>query len=157
MAADPNSIVQEAVDVAIGERGEIGLQVTASLDDEPVVDVWGGWVRRLGAEVTPRASRSASGGSTPAACWLGPHRLTHGARSVPGTSDLLDSTVPSNGSLPCDDDGQSDELDVVLDGVLRYSYNRSRQRLHLGPTSFVEVMAPSWQQLFGERLLWVRT
>jgi len=29
MAADPNSIVQEAVDVAIGERGEIGLQVTA--------------------------------------------------------------------------------------------------------------------------------
>ena len=59
MAADPNSIVQEAVDVAIGERGEIGLQVTAYLDDEPVVDVWGGWVRRLGAEVTPRASRSA--------------------------------------------------------------------------------------------------
>ena len=83
--------------------------------------------------------------------------LTHGARSAPGTSDLLDSTVPSNGSLFCDDYGQSYELDVVLDDVLRYYYNRSRQRLHLGPTSFVEVIAPSWQQLFGERLLWVRT
>ena len=40
-------------------------EVTAYLDGEPVVDVWGGWVRRLGAAVTPRASRSAPGGSTP--------------------------------------------------------------------------------------------
>ena len=42
MAADPNKIVQQAVDIAIGERGEIGLQVAAYLDGKPVVDVWGG-------------------------------------------------------------------------------------------------------------------
>ena len=42
MAADPNSVVQAAVDVAIGERGEIGLQVAAYLGGELVVDVWGG-------------------------------------------------------------------------------------------------------------------
>ncbi len=42
MAAEPNKIVQQAVDIAIGERGEIGLQVAAYLDGEPVVDVWGG-------------------------------------------------------------------------------------------------------------------
>ena len=42
MAADQNEIVQQAVDIAIGERGEIGLQVAAYLDGEPVVDVWGG-------------------------------------------------------------------------------------------------------------------
>ena len=42
MAGDANKIVQEAVDVAIGERGEIGLQVAAYLDGKPVVDVWGG-------------------------------------------------------------------------------------------------------------------
>lgn len=42
MTSDPNRIVQEAVDVAIGERGEIGLQVAAYLDGKQVVDVWGG-------------------------------------------------------------------------------------------------------------------
>src|SRR2546427_4203173 len=42
MAANPNSIVQEAVDVAISERGEIGLQVAAYVDGTQVVDVWGG-------------------------------------------------------------------------------------------------------------------
>ena len=42
MAMDPNEIVQQAVDIAIGERGEIGLQVAAYLDGKPVVDVWGG-------------------------------------------------------------------------------------------------------------------
>ena len=42
MAASPKSIVQEAVDVAIGERGEIGVQVAAYLDSELVIDVWGG-------------------------------------------------------------------------------------------------------------------
>ena len=42
MPGDANKIVQEAVDVAIGERGEIGLQVAAYLDGKPVVDVWGG-------------------------------------------------------------------------------------------------------------------
>jgi len=42
MAADPNSIVQEAVDAAISERGEIGLQVAAYVDGKQVVDVWGG-------------------------------------------------------------------------------------------------------------------
>jgi len=42
MEANANQIVQQAVDIAIGERGEIGLQVAAYLDGEPVVDVWGG-------------------------------------------------------------------------------------------------------------------
>ena len=42
MAANPNSIVQEAVDAAISERGEIGLQVAAYVDGKQVVDVWGG-------------------------------------------------------------------------------------------------------------------
>src|SRR5260370_21348371 len=42
MAADSNSIVQEAVDAAISERGEIGLQVAAYVDGTQVVDVWGG-------------------------------------------------------------------------------------------------------------------
>ena len=42
MGADPNTIVQEAVDIAIGECGQIGLQVAAYLDGKPVVDVWGG-------------------------------------------------------------------------------------------------------------------
>jgi CubicO group peptidase (beta-lactamase class C family) len=42
MPAEPNRIVQEAVDVAIGERGEIGLQVAAYLDGKLVVDAWGG-------------------------------------------------------------------------------------------------------------------
>ena len=42
MAADPNRIVQQAVDVAISERGEIGMQVAAYLDGKQVVDVWGG-------------------------------------------------------------------------------------------------------------------
>ena len=41
MATDPNIIVQQAVDTAIGERGEIGLQVAAYMDGKPVVDVWG--------------------------------------------------------------------------------------------------------------------
>jgi CubicO group peptidase (beta-lactamase class C family) len=41
MAADPNAIVKEAVDVAISERGEVGLQVAAYLDGDLVVDVWG--------------------------------------------------------------------------------------------------------------------
>jgi CubicO group peptidase (beta-lactamase class C family) len=42
MAADSNKIVQQAVDIAIGERGEIGLQVAAYLEGELVIDVWGG-------------------------------------------------------------------------------------------------------------------
>ena len=42
MAGNPNKIVQEAVDFAIAERGEIGIQVAAYLDGELVVDVWGG-------------------------------------------------------------------------------------------------------------------
>jgi len=42
MPAEPNTIVQEAVDLAIGERGEIGLQVAAYLDGKPAVEVWGG-------------------------------------------------------------------------------------------------------------------
>ena len=42
MATDPNRFVQEAVDLAISERGEIGVQVAAYLDGVLVVDVWGG-------------------------------------------------------------------------------------------------------------------
>ena len=42
MAANSHSIVQDAIDVAIGERGEIGVQVAAYLDSELVVDQWGG-------------------------------------------------------------------------------------------------------------------
>lgn len=42
MTSDANKIVQEAVNAAIRERGEIGLQVAAYLDGKPVVDVWGG-------------------------------------------------------------------------------------------------------------------
>src|SRR5713101_3643085 len=40
--ANTNRVVQEAVDAAIREGGEIGLQVAASVDGELVVDVWGG-------------------------------------------------------------------------------------------------------------------
>src|SRR5919108_4676888 len=40
--ANANSIVQEAVNAAIRDGGEIGLQVAAYVDGEPVVDVWGG-------------------------------------------------------------------------------------------------------------------
>jgi hypothetical protein len=42
MAADPNTIVKEAVDLAISERGEIGIPVAAYLDGKLVVDAWGG-------------------------------------------------------------------------------------------------------------------
>ena len=42
MSATTSSIVQEAIDVAIGERGEIGVQVAAYLDSELVIDQWGG-------------------------------------------------------------------------------------------------------------------
>ena len=42
MANDPNAVVQEAIDVAIGERGEIGIQVAAYLGNELAVDVSGG-------------------------------------------------------------------------------------------------------------------
>ncbi len=41
-AANANSIVQKAVDAAIREGGEIGLQVAAYVEGEPMVDVWGG-------------------------------------------------------------------------------------------------------------------
>jgi CubicO group peptidase (beta-lactamase class C family) len=37
-----NVIFQHAVDTAIREKGEIGLQVAAYLDGKPVVDAWGG-------------------------------------------------------------------------------------------------------------------
>ena len=42
MAGDPNKIVQQAVDVAINERGEVGMQVAAYQDSKLVIDVWGG-------------------------------------------------------------------------------------------------------------------
>jgi len=40
--ADINQVVQAAVDAAIREGGEIGVQVAAYLKGELVVDVWGG-------------------------------------------------------------------------------------------------------------------
>jgi CubicO group peptidase (beta-lactamase class C family) len=40
--AEANRIVQKAVDAAIAEDGEIGLQVAAYLNGELAVDVWGG-------------------------------------------------------------------------------------------------------------------
>src|SRR5712692_11715326 len=40
--ANANSIVQEAVNAAIREGGEIGLHVAAYVNGELVVDVWGG-------------------------------------------------------------------------------------------------------------------
>ena len=42
MSADPNRVVQEAIGVAISERGEIGIQVAAYMGNELVLDVWGG-------------------------------------------------------------------------------------------------------------------
>jgi hypothetical protein len=39
---EANRIVQKAVDAAIAEGGEIGLQVAAYLNGELAVDVWGG-------------------------------------------------------------------------------------------------------------------
>ena len=42
MTERASGIVQEAIDVAIGERGEIGVQVAAYLDSELVIDQWGG-------------------------------------------------------------------------------------------------------------------
>ena len=42
MATDPNRVVQEAVDMAISQGGEIGLQAAAYLDGKLVVEVWGG-------------------------------------------------------------------------------------------------------------------
>src|SRR5712692_5001381 len=40
--ANTNRVVQEAVNAAIREGGEIGLQVAAYVDGALVVDVWGG-------------------------------------------------------------------------------------------------------------------
>ena len=42
MGSNANDIVQEAVDFAIRERGEIGIQVAAYVDNKLVIDVWGG-------------------------------------------------------------------------------------------------------------------
>ena len=39
MAASPRRIVQEAIDIAIGERGEIGVRGAAYLDGELVTDL----------------------------------------------------------------------------------------------------------------------
>ena len=42
MASKANEIVQKAVDTAIDQGGEVGVQVAAYLDGELAVDVWGG-------------------------------------------------------------------------------------------------------------------
>ena len=52
---EANRIVQKAVDAAIAEGGEIGLQVAAYLNGELAVDVWGG----LADETTGRRVDSA--------------------------------------------------------------------------------------------------
>ena len=41
MTESRESIVQEAIDVAIGARGEIRVQVAAYLKSELVIDQWG--------------------------------------------------------------------------------------------------------------------
>ena len=52
MTESRESIVQEAIDLAIGERGEIGVQVAAYLDSELVIDQWGGLAdETIGQEV----------------------------------------------------------------------------------------------------------
>ena len=51
MSREPNADVQEAVDAAIKERGEIGIQVAAFLNGKQVIDVWGG----LADETTGKA------------------------------------------------------------------------------------------------------
>jgi len=40
---EANRVVQKAVDAAIAEGGEIGLQVAAYLNGELAVDVWAAW------------------------------------------------------------------------------------------------------------------
>src|SRR3546814_16060274 len=40
--AQANAAVQAAIDQAIAEKGEIGIQVAAYLGEELVVDCWGG-------------------------------------------------------------------------------------------------------------------
>ena len=42
MSSEANKTVQQAVDMAIQERGEIGVQAAAYLDGKLEVDVWGG-------------------------------------------------------------------------------------------------------------------
>ena len=42
MSQTPNQAVQEAVDLAIREHGEVGIQVAAYLDGKLVVDLWDG-------------------------------------------------------------------------------------------------------------------
>ena len=50
--ADPNNTIKEAIDVSIGERGGIGVQVAAYRDNELVIDAWGGLAdETLGREV----------------------------------------------------------------------------------------------------------
>lgn len=47
MVTDANKIVQKAIDTAIRERGEIGIQVAAYLDSKLVIDVWGGFADQI--------------------------------------------------------------------------------------------------------------
>jgi CubicO group peptidase (beta-lactamase class C family) len=42
VTVNPNTTVQEAVDLAISDRGEIGMQVAAYVDGQLAVNVWGG-------------------------------------------------------------------------------------------------------------------
>ena len=42
MSSDANNLVQKAVDAAIDQDGEVGVQVAAYLDGELAVDAWGG-------------------------------------------------------------------------------------------------------------------
>ena len=59
MVESSKRIVQDAIDVAIGERGEIGVQVAAYLDSELVIDQWAGWQTRppINRSMETRSSR----------------------------------------------------------------------------------------------------
>ena len=86
MAADPNRIVQEAVDVAINERGEVGLQVAAYLDSKLVVDVWGG----LADETTGRKVD----GDTLFQAWSNVKAVTAVALHIQAERGLVDYYTP---------------------------------------------------------------
>ena len=86
MASDQNKVVQEAVDFAIAERGEIGIQVAAYLDSELVVDVWGG----LADETTGRVVD----GDTLFQAWSNIKAVTSVALHIQAERGLVDYYSP---------------------------------------------------------------
>ena len=86
MAGDPNKVVQEAVDFAIAERGEIGMQVAAYLDSKLMVDVWGG----LADETTGRKVD----GETLFQAWSNIKAVTAVALHIQAERGLVDYYTP---------------------------------------------------------------